>query len=210
VSVAIINCGMGNIRSVANAFEALGCRARVCELPEDLKLAELIILPGVGAFPDAMNNLRQGGWLEVLQEKVIFEKTAFLGICLGMQILATTGTEHGLCPGLNWIPGRVERLQTLDPALRIPHIGWNDVRFSQKAEIYDGLGESQCFYFLHSYVFRPEYSKVITGVCDYGVEFAASVKSDNIFAVQYHPEKSQKVGLKVLQNLLKKIYSDYA
>jgi len=206
LNLAIINCGMGNIRSVANAFEVLGCRGRVCDHPEDLKSAELIVLPGVGAFADAMNKLRQGGWLEFLEDNVIVKKKAFLGICLGMQVLATTGTEHGLCPGLNWIPGRVERFQTSDPALRVPHIGWNDVRFSQKAEIYADLGESQCYYFLHSYVFQPEDPRVVTGVCDYGGEFAASLQSDNIFGVQYHAEKSQKAGLKVLQNLMNVIY----
>lgn len=209
MTITIVNSGIGNIRSVVNAFEALGWRPRVCNYPNDLKSAELIVLPGVGAFADGMHNLREGGWVDALEEKVKKEKKLFLGICLGMQMLATTGTEHTICPGLNWIPGIVERIKSDDPTLRIPHIGWNDV-FIKAGDMYVGLGESQCFYFLNSYVFRPEDPAVITGTCIYGLEFAASVQLDNIYGVQYHPEKSQQAGLKVLKNLLTKLSKNHA
>jgi glutamine amidotransferase len=200
--LAVIDYGMGNLRSVVNALGVLGVPASIARHPEDLSRAEKIILPGVGAFGDGMKNLRAIGWIEAMEEEVRDKGKPFLGICLGLQLLATRGTEHGIHEGLNWMPGTVERLPANGPALRVPHIGWNDVNFLKKDGLYAGLDASQAFYFVHSYVFRPVDPDVVSGVCSYGVEFAASVEKDNIHATQFHPEKSHKAGLTVLRNFV--------
>ncbi|MGD2124852.1 MAG: imidazole glycerol phosphate synthase subunit HisH [Desulfobacteraceae bacterium] len=200
--IAIINYGMGNLRSVFNAFSVLGADARILDGPEELREAERIVLPGVGAFGDAMHNLRKRGWIEALEEEVLLKEKPYLGICLGLQLLATVGLEHGTHLGLSWISGVVEKIQCDDPDLRVPHIGWNDVYFRKDEGLSGGLGEKNTFYFLHSYVFKPEDASVIDGTCHYGIEFVASIEKGNIWGTQFHPEKSQKAGLKVLQNFV--------
>ncbi len=198
--VLIIDYRMGNLRSVANAFAAIGYEPLISDNPEDLGRAERIVLPGVGAFGDGMSNLRSRGWIEALEEEVRRKGKPFLGLCLGMQLLATTGTEHSINAGLGWIPGTVERIRGDDPAVRVPHIGWDDVHSVNGGRLYAGLNDGQTFYFVHSYVFHPNDSSVISGTCSYGGDFAASVEMANIWATQYHPEKSQKAGLAVLRN----------
>jgi glutamine amidotransferase len=204
--VLIISYGMGNLRSVANAFESFGLHPLVSSDPADLRSAERIVLPGVGAFIDGMNNLRAGGWIEPLAGEVLGRGKPFLGICLGMQLLATTGLEGGETAGLNFIPGIAGRIESDDPEVRVPHIGWNDVQFRQqsprRSSMYAGLGESQAFYFVHSYVLRPDDREIINGTCHHGIEFCASIESGNIWATQYHPEKSQKAGLAVMRNFI--------
>lgn len=202
MSTAIIDYGMGNLRSVANALEALHEPAQITNRPEDLATADRIILPGVGAFGDGMRNLRAGGWIEAMDEQVRRKGKPLLGLCLGLQLLATTGTEHGIHEGLGWVPGMVEKITTDDPHIRVPHIGWNDVHITRSTGLYRGLGDSQTFYFVHSYVLRPKDPGVVSGLCRHGIEFAASIEHGNIWATQYHPEKSHKVGLRVLQNFL--------
>lgn len=201
MTVAIINYGMGNLRSVANAFESLGCPVQVTTDPLDLRAAERIVLPGVGAFRDGMDNLRTAGWIPALEEAREQGKP-FLGLCLGMQLLATTGAEHGTHAGLDWIPGVVERIRSDGTSLRVPHVGWNDVSFTKREGLYAGLGDAATFYFVHSYVFWPTDASVVSGVTDYGAELVASVESRNIYATQYHPEKSHRAGLAVLKNFL--------
>ena len=200
--IAIINYGMGNLRSVMNAIEALGYCGVVAERPVDLVSADKIILPGVGAFGDGMRNLQSGDWIEVLDREVRQKGKPFLGLCLGLQLLATTGTEHGINPGLNWVEGTVERLTSEDPEVRIPHIGWNDVQVTSQAPMYTGLSETETFYFVHSYVLRPVNTATANGLCSHGEEFVASLQVDNIWATQFHPEKSQAAGLKLLGNFL--------
>lgn len=202
IPVLIIDYGMGNLHSVANAFAALGCEATISNRPEDLHRAKRVVLPGVGAFGDGMHNLQTAGWVEVLEEEVRRGKKPFLGLCLGMQLLATKGLEHGTHEGLNWIPGVVERIQCDDPTIRVPHIGWNDVQFIKKDHLYAGMGDSQVFYFVHSYILRPENPSIVTGMCSYGIEFAASLEAGNVYATQFHPEKSHKAGIKLLMNFL--------
>lgn len=202
IPVLIVDYGMGNLRSVVNAFAAIGCEAVVSNDPADTSGAQRIVLPGVGAFGDAMNNLRATGWLDALEENVRSKGKPFLGLCLGMQLLATIGTEHGTHAGLGWVSGAVERITNDDSSVRIPHIGWNDVEFTQINGLYSGLGKAQTFYFVHSYVLKPVESTVISGICNYGSSFAASIEIDNIFATQFHPEKSQKAGLAVLKNFI--------
>jgi glutamine amidotransferase len=204
MDVAIIDYGMGNLRSVANACAALGARFQIASQPGQLRDAERIVLPGVGAFGDGMSNLRRLSWLEVLEEEVRQKQKPFLGICLGMQLLAASGTEFGVHQGLGWIPGKVIRIACEDLAVRVPHIGWNDVRFTRKNGLYAEMGEVQVFYFVHSYVLVPEDPSVVSGYCEHGIEFAASVECDNISGTQYHPEKSHKAGLAVLRNFLAK------
>lgn len=203
MTVGIVNYRMGNLTSVLNAFLAIGCDAVLLHEPAGVGRVTHVVLPGVGAFGDGMRNLRELGWIEALDRAVRDEGRPLLGICLGMQLLATSGTEHGAHEGLNWIEGVVERLQPADPALPIPHIGWNDVRFAKKDGLYAGLGDSEAFYFVHSYALKPADPSIVSGACSYGVDFAASVEFGNIRATQYHPEKSQKAGLRVLENFAK-------
>jgi imidazole glycerol-phosphate synthase subunit HisH len=200
MEVAIISYGMGNLRSVANAFAALNCEAQIVVRPEQLSSAKKIVLPGVGAFGDGMRNLSEGGWIQRLNEEVIQKGKPFLGICLGMQLLATTGLEHGTHEGLGWVSGISQRLPTNDPSVRVPHIGWNDVRLKTKNGLFNDLDQQQTFYFVHSYVLAPDNQDLVTGVCSHGIDFAASLQSENIFATQFHPEKSHRAGLAVLKN----------
>ena len=200
--IAVIDYGMGNLRSVTNALRALGSKPLITTDPEDLKSADAIILPGVGAFGDGMRNLRDGGWVEPLEGQVLSGGKPFLGICLGMELLATQSLEHGLHRGLNWIEGLVDRIPAGEPPVRVPHIGWNDVSFLSSDGLYDGLGTMQTFYFVHGYVLTPADMTIATGMCRYGADFVASVERENIMATQFHPEKSHRAGMRVLRNFL--------
>lgn len=190
---------MGNLRSVLNAFRAVGAEARVAGSAEDLGDASGVVLPGVGAFGDGIRNLRARGFAEALESQVLRGGKPFLGICLGQQLLGTMGLEYGKHAGLDWIPGVVDRLPVAPP-LRLPHIGWNDVRFEKREGLYAGLGETQAFYFVHSFALRPRDPDVVSGVCGHGMDFTASLERDNIYATQFHPEKSHRAGLAVLRN----------
>ena len=200
--IAIIDYGMGNLRSVFNAFQMLGIEAGIADGPAGLREASGVVLPGVGAFGDGMRNLRERGFVEELEKQVVAGGKPFLGLCLGLQLLGTRGFEHGENAGLGWIPGVVDRLVVGD-ALRVPHIGWNDTRFLKPDALFDGLGAAAAFYFVHSFVLVPDDPAVVSGVCDYGADFVASVRRDNICATQFHPEKSHKAGLAVLRNWAK-------
>jgi glutamine amidotransferase len=199
--IAVIDYGMGNVRSVCNAIEAIGGESFVAQIPADLDNAGGIVLPGVGAFGDGMKNLRARGWDEALDQQVIELGKPFLGICLGMQLLAETGNEHGEHPGLGWLKGSVNRIPNGN-GLRIPHIGWNDIELSKESSLFDGIDSGACFYFVHSFIFCPSDDSITIARCDYGSKFAAAINRDNIFATQFHPEKSQKAGLILLRNFL--------
>jgi glutamine amidotransferase len=201
--IGIVDYGMGNLRSVANAFESLGCTTVVATKPAELCSVDRIVLPGVGAFGDGINNLRKGGWIPALEEQVKHTEKPFLGLCVGMQLLASKGTEHGDHEGLGWVPGIVRRLTPSDPSIRVPHIGWNDVEIAKHDGLYREANGQQTFYFVHSYAFHPKDPSVVSGWCNHGERFAASLETKNIFAAQYHPEKSQKCGIAVLQNFLR-------
>lgn len=202
--VAVIDYGMGNLRSVLNAFAALEQPAFVACEPHDLLRAGAIVLPGVGAFGDAMDNLRTAGWIEILEHEVRRGGKPYLGLCLGLELLGSRSTEGGLHEGLGWIPGLVDRIRPNDPSIRVPHIGWNDVTCRDRDGLYAGLGETEAFYFVHSYALTPDDPNCISGTCAYGQEFAASVEVDNLSATQYHPEKSHKAGIAVVRNFLRK------
>jgi glutamine amidotransferase len=198
--VVIIDYGMGNLFSVKNALDAIGVESIISDNPNDLKKADKIILPGVGAFPDGMKNLKNRGFVEVLEKEVLEKKKLFLGICLGMQLLASDGEEHKLTKGLGWIDGHVRKFN-VQSDFRIPHIGWNDI-FIKKENPLFGAIKTPVFYFVHSYHIIPKDSSVVIATCNYGEEFVVAIQKDNIFGVQFHPEKSQKCGLELLKNFI--------
>ena len=201
MTVAVVDYGMGNLRSVAKALEAVGARVLVSTKPEDLRTADRIVLPGQGAFRDCIANLRAIGLVDALTQEVRQKGKPFLGICLGLQLLADVSHENGTFKGLGWLSGRVERLTVNDPRLKLPHIGWNDVEF-QETPLAAGLKKNPVFYFDHSYHFVSDAPGLVAASCEYGGTFAAAIQQDNVFAVQFHPEKSQEVGLGLLRNFL--------
>jgi len=198
--VGIIDYRMGNLTSVRNALSALKIPCRILSVPDQLSSCSHYILPGVGAFSEAMNALKSEGWIEPLQRYVLQKERPILGICLGMQLLATTSQEFGIHQGLNWIPGKVSRIQPDVPSLHIPHVGWNDVQQKNEGKLYEGIPNNSDFYFVHSYHLVPRNPLNITGTTDYGMEVTASMESDRIFAVQFHPEKGGPIGLRLLKN----------
>ncbi|MDD5389996.1 MAG: imidazole glycerol phosphate synthase subunit HisH [Gallionellaceae bacterium] len=204
--IVVIDYGMGNLSSVCNALAAAGATPLRTRHPEELATADAIILPGVGAFAAGMENLRAGGFLPALREAVLEQGKPFLGICLGMQLLADSGSEHGHSAGLGLIPGRVERLAPPpDGDFRLPHIGWNDLAIRRHDGLYADLPDGENFYFVHSYVFVADDPGVVSSTCEHGVEFTASLEAGNISAVQFHPEKSHRAGLKLLSNWLSRV-----
>jgi glutamine amidotransferase len=201
--IAIIDYGMGNLRSVQKGFEKLGFKAEVTADPQVLLKADRVVLPGVGAFPDCMRNLEQGGFVEPIL-RVIREGRPFLGICLGLQLLFTESEEFGLHQGLNVIPGRVVRfpdgMVECGEELKIPHMGWNQLSFKRRSPAFAGLEEGANFYFVHSFYVKPEDEDVVATTTTYGIEFCSSIWKENIVATQFHPEKSQEKGLRILKN----------
>jgi len=199
--IVIIDYGMGNLFSVENALKSLGASVKISSRENDIVNAEKLILPGVGAFPDGMKNLQELGLIPFLEREVLEKKKPFLGICLGMQLLATEGEEHKLTRGLGWVAGRVRRFAVDEDTFRIPHVGWNDVMPKSGQPLFQGI-ESPIFYFVHSYHLVPDDQSVVAATCQYGETFVAAVKKENIFGTQFHPEKSQKNGLRLLENFL--------
>jgi len=201
----IVDYGMGNLASVANAFAAVGAAVTISSKPEEIARATRVVLPGVGAFGEAMNRLREGDLVEPLRDAVLTRRAPCLGICLGMQLLADRSTEHGDHAGLGWIAGEVRRLEPADPALRVPHIGWNDVSRPRASVLFDAAVPGKpdpAFYFVHSFQFVTADPGATVGVCDYGGPVTAVVARDHVFGTQFHPEKSQKHGLALLRKFL--------
>jgi glutamine amidotransferase len=201
--IAIIDYGMGNLRSVQKGFEKIGAEAVVTADPQVVLQADKVVLPGVGAFRDCMRNLEQAGFVEPIL-RVIAEGRPFLGICVGMQLLFTDSVEFGLYQGLNVIPGHVLRfpddMRVADEALKVPQMGWNQLCFKRRPPAFEGIADGSNVYFVHSYYVQPDNDDVIATTTDYGIEFCSSVWKDNIVATQFHPEKSQDVGLRILKN----------
>lgn len=188
--------------SVGNALAAAGGEVMMATAPEQLDGVSHVVLPGVGSFPAGMERLQRGGWVRWLRQ-LPRSGTSLLGICLGMQLLADTGSEHASTEGLGLIPGTVEPLQPTDPRIRIPHIGWNDVHVAR-----DGtpLGSTSsgpdAFYFVHSFAFVPSDPRDAVATTDHGGPFVSAVARDNVLGVQFHPEKSQRAGLELLRSFL--------
>lgn len=205
--IALVDYGMGNLRSVANAFAAIGRPVRVTDDPDDLRRADGIVLPGVGAFADGMRNLEQRGLLGALAEAVQGRGVPYLGICLGMQFLAEKSFEWGAHPGLGWVPGVVRRIEPTDRRVKVPHIGWNALTLTRPGRLYEGLDEPPVYYFVHGYhlAVAAEAAGVVTATCEHGETLVASVEQGHVFGVQFHPEKSQRVGLRLLENFARVI-----
>lgn len=198
--MSIINYGMGNIRSIRGALDYLDVANQVITLPQQVKYSAKLILPGVGSFARAMENIKKMNLLDSLNEAVQVSKKPILGICLGMQLLADIGDEDGPSPGLGYIAGRVQRLPG-GGSLKLPHIGFNVARFvATNRVLYKGLGDMADFYFVHNYRFCCANHEHVSSFTDYGEIFASSVAKGNVFGTQYHPEKSQSNGLSVLKN----------
>ena len=193
---------MGNLLSVQKALEYLGEDVRIISAPKNLQNAERLVLPGVGAFPDAMANLERHGWQDALHVEVFEKKKPFLGICLGMQLLAEFGEENGGSRGLGWIKGAVKLFTLADRSLKIPHVGWNEIIAVPNSPLFNGIRPGATFYFVHSYHFVCTEQHDVAALCQYGSEFTAAIRKENIFATQFHPEKSQDNGLKVLENFV--------
>ncbi len=207
--IAIIDSGLGNLSSIANAFQFMGAETRVVSSCDSLGDAHGIILPGVGAFSDGINKLEQGGWIDSLDDRVRRQGVPFLGICLGMQLLAERGTEGGSVSGLGWIPGSVEKITPTEKDWRLPHMGWNEVSFHQDLEgMSAGIGTSDCFYFMHSFSLRTPQSELVKGTSDYAGSVTASIEQGHIWATQFHPEKSQKAGIQILRNFVKLVEAE--
>jgi len=201
--IAIIDYGMGNLRSVQKGFERVGAEAVVTDDPRVVLESERVVLPGVGAFRDCMRNLEQAGFVEPIL-KVIAEGRPFLGICVGMQLLLTDSVEFGLYRGLNVIPGHVlrfpEGMRENGENLKVPHMGWNQLDFRRHPPAFADIGQGANVYFVHSYYAKPDDEAAVAATTSYGIQFCSAIWKDNVVATQFHPEKSQEVGLRILKN----------
>jgi len=201
--LAIVDYGMGNLRSVQKAFECLGHAAEVTRVPERIVTAPGVVLPGVGAFGACMANLTTFGLVEPVRE-VLAADRPFLGICVGMQLLFEESEEFGPVRGLGVLPGRIVRFAP-DPERKVPHMGWNTLGLARPVALLAGIADGTHAYFVHSYYAVPADAALVTTTTSYGAEFASSVARGNLFACQFHPEKSQRVGLRLLDNFVKRV-----
>lgn len=214
-TIIVIDYGSGNLRSAAKAFErviadeGLDFTVKVSAKAADLKKAARIVLPGQGAFGDCMAGLSAlPDMIEALNDNVIKKGKPFLGICVGMQLMATRGLEHGIHAGLNWIPGEVVPMRPADVSIKIPHMGWNELKTSagepqdNKHFVLRSVNNGEHYYFVHSFMFKCDYAHHILGMTDYGGPVTAVVGRDNMVGTQFHPEKSQKAGLKLIADFL--------
>ncbi|MCD5390610.1 imidazole glycerol phosphate synthase subunit HisH [candidate division NPL-UPA2 bacterium] len=199
--VTVIDYGMGNVRSVSKALERVGGKIKVTSDKEIIKNARSLVLPGVGAFSQAMENLTSLGLLSLIRQEVE-EGKPFLGICLGLQLLFTE-SEEGKCRGLDIFPGKVKKFSFKEP-LKVPHMGWNAVNkgTERSYKVMDGIPDGSYFYFAHSYYVEPRDETVILARTEYGLKFTSAICKDNIIGVQFHPEKSADIGLKLLRNFV--------
>ena len=198
--VAIIDYDAGNIRSVEKAVRYLGKEVTVTSEPEEILAADRVILPGVGAFGDAMKRLHAMGLVEVIRQ-VADRGTPFLGICLGLQLLFEKSEESPGVPGLGLLQGEILRLPE-HPGLKVPHIGWNSLKYPNPGRLFRGIPEDSYVYFVHSYYLKAQDEGIVTATTEYGTLVHASVESGNLFACQFHPEKSSETGLTILENFL--------
>ena len=200
--IALVDYGAGNLHSVENALRKVGADVTVTADPDVLRAADRIVLPGVGSFGACAKGLRAAtGAIEAMTERVMVGGAPFIGICVGMQLLATRGLEHGETEGLDWIAGTVRLIEPTDSSVKVPHMGWNDVALTPHAKHHWVVEEGEA-YFLHSYHFDADSGKDVLAMTDHGGGLVAAVGRDNMLGVQFHPEKSQSYGLSLLQNFL--------
>jgi len=196
--ITVIDLKIGNINSVSKALKYIGIKHQVSDSPAEIKKSKKIIFPGVGNFTEAAKRMKSLGIDDVLKERVVGNKVPILGICLGMQLLANYGEEGDGSEGLGFIKGRVVYHRASQNGLCLPHIGWNEVDY-RDIKLFDGIDNRSCFYFVHSYEFIPE-EQVEVGYTNYGYDFVSVVQKDHIIGAQFHPEKSQRLGLRLLEN----------
>jgi len=201
--IVIIDYGMGNLRNVQKAFEKIGFEARLTRNKNEIGRASAIVLPGVGAFRDCMENLEKYGLIEIVLRSI--EKgTPYLGICLGLQVLFSESEEFGSHKGLDLIRGKVVRFVP-DPRHKVPHMGWNTIEKEKESSMLQGIESGDFFYFVHSYYVIPDETEWISSFTTYGKPFVSSIWKENLFATQFHPEKSQQKGLRILENFVRSI-----
>jgi len=200
--VTIIDFSMSNIRSLSNAFTHNGFKVEVSKDVAAFDKAKRLVLPGVGAFKNGMIEMESLNLATCIKRFVLEEKKPFLGICLGMQLMFEQSYEDGTHSGLGLAPGSVRRLGSTDNNLRVPHIGWNNVVLNKGSILYEGIPDSSDFYFAHSYYVDTTMNEIVTSQCDYGTIFPSSFQKENLFGVQFHPEKSGKSGLKLIKNFI--------
>jgi glutamine amidotransferase len=201
--IVIIDYGMGNLRNVQKGFEWVGFEAKVTQKKGEIERASALVLPGVGAFKDCMRNLEKYGLIEIVIRSIEKGKP-YLGICLGLQILFSESEEFGSQKGLDLIKGKVVRFRP-DPEHKVPHMGWNTIEKERELPLLQGIESGDYFYFVHSYYVAPEETKWISTFTHYGITFVSSIWKENLFATQFHPEKSQQKGLRILENFAKSI-----
>jgi glutamine amidotransferase len=208
--LTVVDYGVGNLRSIAKSIEKassdnnLNYSVKVSSDVNDVKKSDKIVLPGQGSFKACKEGIDKiKGLQEELSESVLIKRKPIYGICAGMQLFATIGYEEKKTAGLNWIPGKVIKLDLGSSKLKIPHMGWNELKVKNSSKVFEDINNNNHAYFIHSYEFIPEDKKVISIISNYGKDVMAAVSSENIFGSQFHPEKSQKIGLKILTNFLK-------
>jgi len=210
MKVGIIDYGIGNLGSVVGALQELQANFKLITQPKELSLTEYLILPGVGSYSDCANLLSKDGWTEAIKEQVIGNGKPLLGVCVGMQLLANYGTEgiddssvYGV-PGLGLVPGRVEHLRSIGCKLRVPHVGWNSVFYSEEScDIFDQIPQGTDFYFVHSYGFIAENPLHVLATTDYDIPVTAAVRNGNVWGTQFHPEKSSLAGFRLIDNFIR-------
>jgi len=206
MNVTIVDYKSGNISSVINSFQAVAednININVTEDLNQIKSSDKIVLPGQGSFKscvDALNNI--SGLVDTLKDFALVNKKPLLGICVGLQMFADVGYEEAETKGLGWIPGKVSKIDNKNGKYKLPHIGWNEIEFMKNSKIYDGIENKSHMYFVHSYEFIPEDKSVISATVDYSTRVVCSIEKENLFGTQFHPEKSDKVGLKVIENFI--------
>jgi len=202
--ITIVDYGLGNIRAFVNVYERLNILTKIAHNSEDLKGATKIILPGVGSFDYAMSQLNSSGMRDELENQVLINKVPVVGICVGMQMLGKSSDE-GVLPGLGWIDGNVKLFDasTIPYKTRLPHMGWNTMKPVKESPLLSGFDDDSRFYFLHSYYFECNNSDDVISTTEYGITYASAINSENIFGIQFHPEKSHSNGIQLLHNFAK-------
>ena len=205
MKIIIIDYGLGNLHSVLGAVQKLGFHAKITNNLSEIEKADKLILPGVGAFEDGIVNLRKSNLISCLDFLVNKKKKPILGICLGFQLLANDSNEFGFHEGLGWVNASVKKLNIkIEKKLRVPHVGWNNLLKQKKSVLWDDVPDDALFYYVHSYHMECYNEEIVIAKCNYGYEFVSAIQQDNIYGTQFHPEKSQFYGLKVLKNFIEK------
>ena len=202
IRVAIINYGIGNIRSLYNSLKRIEVEAEIITDPDTINQFDKIFLPGVGSYKDAIEKIKNIGWDKAIKNFLSNQNKSLFGICVGMQILSTFGYEYGKSSGLNIIKGEVLRMNKLGCDLKLPHIGWNNIKILNQNLITENLNNQANFYFVNSYSFKIDNSKELIATTSYGIEFPSIINKQNVFGTQFHPEKSSKAGMQILKNFI--------